>query len=76
MRRTVAEATAWRSTTPTRRQRVPFPRESRESRSAQRLPVLGQSSESEGGVGMRALALYMLGVPAFVIVILWLFGIV
>jgi hypothetical protein len=30
----------------------------------------------EGGVTMRAIGLYLLGVPVFVIVILWLFGIV
>jgi hypothetical protein len=33
-------------------------------------------SGSKGGVGMRALVLYMLGVPVFLIVILWLFGVV
>jgi hypothetical protein len=32
--------------------------------------------EGKGGVMMRAIALYLLGVPVFVIVILWLFGVV
>ena len=35
-----------------------------------------KSTSREGGVGMRAIGLYLLGVPVFVIVILWLFGIV
>jgi hypothetical protein len=45
--------------------------------SAQRLPVPEPvDAIGEGGVGVRALVLYMLGVPAFVVVLLWLFGIV
>jgi hypothetical protein len=51
---------------------------------AQTLPLSRQRRSSggprrpaeEGGAPMRAIALYLLGVPVFVIVILWLFGVV
>jgi len=33
-------------------------------------------STQKGGVTMHAIGLYLLGVPVFVIVILWLFGVV
>jgi hypothetical protein len=32
--------------------------------------------QARGGGAMRAVILYMLGVPVFLIVILWLFGVV
>jgi len=39
------------------------------------IPRRGDSTQ-KGGVTMRAIGLYLLGVPVFVIVILWLFGVV
>ena len=51
-----------------------FPRNARGGTAGTDLAL--QLESGKGGVGMRAIGLYLLGVPVFVIVILWLFGIV